>query len=214
MNLVDRVKRLLLQPKEEWQVIDKESVDVADLYKFYIAPLAAIGPICSLIGTAVVGTSLIGMGTLRVSFSAALVQSVLVFGLMLGGVYVVALIIDALAPTFGAQRNLLQAFKLTAYAFTAAWVAGLGQVVPLIGVLIPLVGGIVDALDGPPPTTLLRLESLKKCAWRIRALPLPGAFLHADFQTRREHLPARWSGARNLRPVPDVRPASVGGACH
>ncbi len=46
------------------------------------------------------------------------------------------MIVDALAPTFGAQRNPLQALKLSAYAFTAAWVAGFGQIVPWIGVLI------------------------------------------------------------------------------
>ena len=109
MNLVDRVKRLLLQPKEEWQVIDKESVDVVELYKSYIAPLAAIGPICSLIGMSVLGTSLAGVGLLRYSFGSALVQSVVMFGFMLGGVYLIALVIDALAPTFGAERSKSQA---------------------------------------------------------------------------------------------------------
>lgn len=134
MHLVDRVKRLLLQPKQEWQVIDKESVDVADLYKSYIAPLAAIGPLCSVIGMSVVGTSLVGMGTFRVSFGAALVQSVLVFGFMLGGVYAVALIIDALAPTFGAQRSKSQALKLAAYASTAAWLGGAFALIPMLSV--------------------------------------------------------------------------------
>ncbi len=135
MNLIDRVKRLLLQPKEEWQVIDKERLDVADLYKSYIAPLAAIGPLSSCIGMSVVGTSLAGMGTFRVSFGSALVQSVLIFGLMLGGVYVVALIIDALAPTFGAQRSKSQALKLAAYASTASWLGGIFSLFPALGAL-------------------------------------------------------------------------------
>jgi hypothetical protein len=135
MNLVDRVKRLLLQPKEEWQVIDQESVDVVDLYKSYIAPLAAIGPLCSAIGMSMVGTSLAGVGTFRVSFGSALVQSVVLFGLMLGGVYVIALIIDALAPTFGAQRSKSQALKLAAYASTASWLGGVFTLIPMLGVL-------------------------------------------------------------------------------
>ena len=135
MHLIDRVKRLLLQPREEWQVIDKESVDVVDLYKSYIAPLAAIGPLCGSIGMSVVGTSLAGMGTFRVSFGAALVQAVLIFGLMLGGVYVIALIIDALAPTFGAQRSKSQALKLAAYASTASWLGGIFTLFPMLSVL-------------------------------------------------------------------------------
>ena len=59
----------------------------------------------------------------------------------LAQVYVMAWIVDALAPTFAAQRDPLQALKLSAYAFTAAWVAGLGQIVPWVGALIALAGG-------------------------------------------------------------------------
>jgi hypothetical protein len=83
----------------------------------------------------VVGTSLAGMGTFRVSFGSALVQSVLIFGLMLGGVYVVALIIDALAPTFGGERSKSQALKLAAYASTASWLGGVFALIPMLSVL-------------------------------------------------------------------------------
>jgi hypothetical protein len=75
------------------------------------------------------------MGTFRVSFGSALVQSVLIFGLMLGGVYVVALIIDALAPTFGAQRSKSQALKLAAYASTASWLGGIFSLFPVLSAL-------------------------------------------------------------------------------
>lgn len=135
MNLVDRVKRLLLKPKDEWLVIDTESVDVVSLYKSYIVPLAAIGPVCGLIGMSVVGISLPMMGTFRLPFSSALAQAVVNFGLMLGGVYVVALIIDALAPTFGAQRSTTQALKLAAYASTASWLGGVFMLIPALGML-------------------------------------------------------------------------------
>ena len=135
MNLVDRIKNLLLRPKDEWLVIDKESVDIGGLYKSYIAPLAAIGPVCSLIGFSMVGISLPGMGTYRIPFGSALTQSIVNYGLMLGGVYVVALIIDALAPTFGAERNTAQAFKLATYSSTASWLGGVFALVPTLGML-------------------------------------------------------------------------------
>ena len=135
MNLVERVKRLLLAPKEEWLIIDAEAVDTTALYKSYIVPLAAIGPICGLIGMSMVGISLPMMGTFRLPFATALAQAVVNFGLMLGGVYVVALIIDALAPTFGAQRNISQAFKLVAYASTASWLGGVFALIPALGML-------------------------------------------------------------------------------
>jgi hypothetical protein len=56
--------------------------------------------------------------------------------------YVMALIIDALAPTFGGQKDQTQALKAAAYAWTANWVAGIGLLVPWLGVLIALAGGI------------------------------------------------------------------------
>ena len=135
MNLVERVKRLLLQPQEEWQVIDTEPVDIAALYKGYIAPLAAIGPVCSLIGMWLIGITVPMMGTFRVPFGAALAQSVVHYVLTLAGVYIVAMIIDALAPTFGAQRSMGQALKLAAYASTASWVAGVVMLIPALGLL-------------------------------------------------------------------------------
>ena len=65
MALVDRVKNILLTPKTEWQVIDAEPTTVADLYKGYIIPLAAIGPICTAIGWSVFGMRVPFLGTYR-----------------------------------------------------------------------------------------------------------------------------------------------------
>lgn len=135
MNLIERVKRLLLNPKDEWPLIDKEVIDIASFYKSYIAPLAAIAPICNMIGLSLVGVTLPMMGTYHLPFGAAVAQAILNFALMLGGVYVVALIIDGLAPTFGAQRNRIQALKLAAYASTASWLGGVFTLIPAFGML-------------------------------------------------------------------------------
>src|SRR3546814_18930124 len=56
--------------------------------------------------------------------------------------YVVALIINALAPTFGGRKDQLQAVKVIGYAWTAAWVAGIAAIVPWPGWLVVLAGGI------------------------------------------------------------------------
>src|SRR6266851_478807 len=50
MALVDRVKKILLQPSDEWAVINTELTNSGTLYKNYIIPLAAIGPVCEAIG--------------------------------------------------------------------------------------------------------------------------------------------------------------------
>ena len=55
--------------------------------------------------------------------------------LSLASVYVVALIVDALAPNFGSQKNFLQALKLVAFSMTAAWLAGIFSLLPALSIL-------------------------------------------------------------------------------
>jgi hypothetical protein len=135
MDLVERAKRILLQPGQEWQVINTETTTTADLYKSYIAPLAAIGPVASIIGMSVVGVSVPFFGTYRVPFGTAISHAVVTYVMTLVGVYVLALIINALAPTFAAEKNDMQALKVAAYASTAAWLAGVFTLIPMLSIL-------------------------------------------------------------------------------
>jgi hypothetical protein len=141
-KLVARAKAILLTPKSEWPVIASESTTVADLYKGYIIPLAAIPAIFGFLKMSVIGTTVVFAGTYRVGIGAGLTSMVLGYVLSLVMVYVMGLIIDALAPTFGAQKNNIQALKTMAYAYTASWVAGVAQILPGIGMLVVIVGGI------------------------------------------------------------------------
>lgn len=50
-------------------------------------------------------------------------------------VAVLALVINGLARQFGAAANRAQAFKLAVYSSTAAWLAGIFQLVPALSVL-------------------------------------------------------------------------------
>jgi hypothetical protein len=135
MELVDRVKNILLQPKQEWEVISGESTTTADLYKNYIMLLAAIGPAASIIGMSIVGVSMPFMGTFRVPIVTSIVSAVVYYILGLVGVYILAMIIDYLAPTFSGQKNMDQALKLAAYSYTAGWLAGIFVIIPMLGIL-------------------------------------------------------------------------------
>ena len=130
MNLVKRVKDILLSPQTEWQVIDAEPATPADLYKNYIVPLAAIGPIAQIIGYSVFGITVPFAGTYRVPIGSAITSALVGYILILAGTYVLALIIDGLALTFNAQRSQIQALKVAAYSSTAAWVAGIFALIP------------------------------------------------------------------------------------
>jgi hypothetical protein len=135
MSLVDRVKRILMSPRAEWQVIDAEPTTAAQLYTGYIVPLAAIGPIAQVIGYSVFGISVPFVGTYRVPIGSAITSALVTYVLSLAATYVLALIIDGLAPTFNGQRSQVQALKVAAYSSTAAWVAGIFYLVPGLRVL-------------------------------------------------------------------------------
>ncbi len=140
-KLIERVKGILLTPATEWPVVAGESTSVVDLYKNYIVILAALPAVFGFIKGSLIGIDVPLIGTMRVGVAAGLTGMVVSYLLGLAQVYVIALIVDALAPTFDGQKNLLQALKLAAYAFTAAWIASVAQILPWIGGLLALAGG-------------------------------------------------------------------------
>jgi len=135
MNLTERAKNMLLQPAQEWSIIDKEPGSAAELYKSYIVPLAAIGPVASIIGLSIFGIGVPLGGSYRVPLTSAIGQAVTTYIFGLIGTYVLALIIDALAPTFLGAKNNFQALKVAAYSSTAAWLAGIFNLLPSLALL-------------------------------------------------------------------------------
>ena len=134
-NLIERVQAILLKPSPTWDVIEGETPSVQSLYTSYIMPLAAIGPVASAIGGVVFGIGAFGI-TYHTPLVMAIVGAVLGYVLSLIMIYVVALVIDGLAPSFNGQKNFIQALKLAAYASTATWVAGIFGLFPALGVLV------------------------------------------------------------------------------
>jgi hypothetical protein len=139
VNLVERAKKLLLQPKAEWTVIKSEAHTVAGLYTQYVMILAAIPAVATFIGLSIVGYSGFGL-PYRVPIGFGIANMVLGYVLSLAGVYVIALVIDALAPTFGGEKDFPQAMKVAAFFPTASWVAGIFSIIPALAILSVLGG--------------------------------------------------------------------------
>jgi hypothetical protein len=131
MFIVDRVKNILLKPKEEWPIIAGEISPPAELYTSYIVPLAAIPAVAAFIGFSIVGMPFIGRLPMMTGLSIMVTQ----FVLALVGVFALSLVIDFLAPQFGGEKNHPQALKVAAYSMTAAWVAGIFNILPMLGIL-------------------------------------------------------------------------------
>jgi hypothetical protein len=138
VNLQTRVINILTKPRAEWPAIAAEPATVAGIYSGYVMILAAITPICAFIGTTIFGVTLPLIGTYRVGIGQGLTTLVLTYVLALVGVYVAAFIVQKLAPTFQSDPNLVQAFKLVAYSMTPAWVAGVLEIIPQLGLLVAL----------------------------------------------------------------------------
>ncbi len=135
-KLIARVKNILLTPKSEWPVIAAEPDSVAGLYKNYIIYIAALTPLATFIGTVVFGIHIPLLGTMHIGIGAALAQLILGYAVSLGVTFLMALIINALAPSFGGTANQVQALKAAAYSYTAAWVVGVLNILPGLGALV------------------------------------------------------------------------------
>lgn len=142
-KLIERVKNILLTPKTEWPVIAAEPDSVAGLYKNYIVILAAIPAVIAFLRYSVLGVTVpIVGGTFRLGIGAGIVQMIVTYVVSLGVTYLMMLIIDGLAPSFGGEKNQVQALKSIAYAYTASWIASILTLIGGLGFLVILVAGI------------------------------------------------------------------------
>jgi Yip1 domain len=138
MSLVMRVTHILVQPNAEWPIIKGERTDLQTLYLQYVAILAVIPAVGSFIANAFIGTLTAG----RVGVGAAFGAALMLYVLNLVMVFVIALIADSLAPTFGGRKNIDRALKLSAYSMTPSWVAGAFAIIPVLGWLIAILAGL------------------------------------------------------------------------
>ncbi len=160
-NLIARVKAILLTPETEWPVIERESGDLSFLFTKYVAILALIPALARFIGSSLIG----GYTPIGSGLAGAIFGYVGAFVV----VYVVALLIDILAPTFGAQKNFANALKLSVYAHTPLWVAGIFLLIPGLSYLTILgLYGIYILWTGLPP--LMRAPSNKALPYAAAAV--------------------------------------------
>jgi hypothetical protein len=142
MALIDRVKNILLTPKTEWPTIAAEAATPQSIFMGYVLILAAIGPVVLALRG-----GLLGLTVAIVTYIVALAMTL-----------VLALIVDALAPSFGGAKDFVQSLKLVAYSYTAAWIAAIFNIVPVIGGIIGLIAALYSFY-----TFYLGAPVLKKC---------------------------------------------------
>lgn len=131
MNLIERAQAILLRPEQTWPVIDAEPATVASIYKQWLMIIAAIPVVCHFVGMSFIGVGAFGY-SYRTPIVLGLVGLVLGYLFSLAGMFLLALLVDALAPSFGGTRNRVAAMKVVAYGVTASCVAGVLMLFPSI----------------------------------------------------------------------------------
>jgi hypothetical protein len=140
-SLAGRAAGMLFRPAATWRIAATEPADARALFLGYVAPLAAIGPVCGAVGLQVFGASIAGIH-LKPDLGATVTAAGLDYALGLLAVYLLALAVNALAPAFGGEASRGQALKLVAYSGTAVWLSGLFALYPTLGFPVAVLGGL------------------------------------------------------------------------
>ena len=134
-NLQTRVVNILKDPKSEWPVIAAESTDIGRLYREYIIPLSAIPAIAGFIGMMWITGALTTAGVAGRGLMWWLGFAIAEYVVALVGVFIAAVVIEWLAPKFKSSGTRVDALKVVAYSMTPVWIAGILQLVPVLGLL-------------------------------------------------------------------------------
>ena len=147
MAMFDRIKGILVEPSTEWPSIAAEPATVVSIYAGWIMILGAIGPVAMLIGYSDLGMP----WALRIAVSSYVTALVIPF--------VLAMIVDVLAPTFGGQKDFVAALKLVAYSCTIVWLVGVAHVLGMLAHLLMWVAAVYALY-----TFFLGAPLLRKCS--------------------------------------------------
>ncbi len=136
-NIIERVKNILTTPKKEWETIKAETISIPDMFTKYAMILAAVPAVAYIIGYSLIGTSVLGFH-FRYPIGSALFAAILTYVFGLAGIYILGMIIDTLAPSFGAEKDLNSSMKAAVFAYTATWAAGVFYIIPALSILVML----------------------------------------------------------------------------
>ena len=122
--ILSRAYGLLREPRKEWAQIKAEETTIPNILIGYIAPLAAIPPLCDLIGQSLFNFAL------QVDFGQAVIRAVVTWIVSIGLVFFLGVLVNVLADTFEADKDELAAQKIAAYSLTPAFLSGVFSLWP------------------------------------------------------------------------------------
>ena len=118
-KIVNRAKGIIVSPASEWEIIVSENEDKTSIVSNYALPLIVIAALTSIIG------GLLAPRFISASMSYTLTTAVFAIIIPIASIYISSFVIDALAPSFGTEKNINAAFRLVIYSSTPVYVASI-----------------------------------------------------------------------------------------
>jgi hypothetical protein len=122
--ILSRAYGLFRDPNAEWEQIRAEETTIPNILIGYVAPLALIPPVCDLIG------SIVFNHMLQIEPAQAVLRAAITWIVSVAFVFLLGILINALAETFEADRNELSAQKIAAYSLTPSFLSGVFSLWP------------------------------------------------------------------------------------
>ncbi len=133
MNLIERAKHIIVNPKREWEVISAETSTTKQVMLSYVLPFALAGAAAAFIGYGFLAGEHTAMGYAAYRAIALVVLNIL-------SVFATASVIDMLAPSFASEKNFARSVKLVAYSTTPSLVGALLAIYPPVAIIGSLFG--------------------------------------------------------------------------
>ena len=122
-NIVQRVTNIMLRPRQEWLVIETEQPNITRLIGGYALVLAMIPALASVLKYGILGYNFLGLTTRNLGTGIQQGLTHLIGSLV--GVYLLAWVINELAPSFESPKNFGRSLQLAVYCYTPQWLAGI-----------------------------------------------------------------------------------------
>lgn len=143
MNIIERVKNILTGPKKEWDVIATENSSLSSVLTTYVLPLSLIGAAATLLGWGLIGKSysfgFLGSVTVK-GWDIGIKYAIIALVSTTIGFLITSFVVDALAPSFGSEKNLNKSAEFVGYSYTPSLVGGILGIFPSVAWLGALLG--------------------------------------------------------------------------
>ncbi len=133
----DRLINLIIKPQNEWKKIKDEETSINNLFLNYAIFVAAIPALAGFIGYTLIGV-FYGRISLRYPIDQALVWLIFQYIFIVGGAFLLGLIIDALATSFNSKKDMVASLKVAVYASSVSWALGLLIIIPKLRIVYSL----------------------------------------------------------------------------